>query len=171
MQAAFMEIVVAEQALDGEHLAERVGDRRAGGEHQRAAGVLRFEEPGLYKQIPCALRAVGIDALQRAHVGGEAELAEFLRLIDDNLVDADFRDGEQIVLAGSQRCQTLLQPLLQPFEPLARDAVVAVNPGQQILVELQLVLDHALLEGGGNGDEPEGGVGDDDRIPGRRRRA
>jgi hypothetical protein len=39
-----------------------------------------------------------------------------------------------------------------------------------VLVELQLVLDHLLLEGGGDGDELEGRMGDDDRVPGRGRR-
>ncbi len=72
------------------------------------------------------------------------ELAELLRLVDDDLVDADLGDGEKIVLAGGERLQPFLQALLQPLEALARDAVVALDLGQQRLIELQLVLDHLL---------------------------
>ena len=127
VQAALAQRRVVHQPLHGEHLAERVGDRRAGSEHERAAGVLRLDEAGLHVEVPGALRAVRIDALQRRHVGGEGELPELLRLVDDDLVDADLRDGEQVVLARRERLQPLLESLLQPLEPLAGDAVVALD--------------------------------------------
>ncbi len=104
-------------------------------------------------KIPGALRTVGIDALQSRHVGGEGQLAELLRLVDDDLVDADFRDGQQIVLAGGERFEPFLQSLLQPLEPLARDAIVAFDLGEELLVELQLVLDHLPLECGRHANE------------------
>ena len=113
VQAALEQRRVADQPLHREHLAERVGDRRAGGEHERPARVLRLDEAGLHIEVPGALRAVRIDALQRRHVGGEGELAELLRLVDDDLVDADLGDGQQVVLAGRERLQPFLEALLQ----------------------------------------------------------
>lgn len=170
MQAALRERLVTEIALHREHLAERVGDRRAGGEHECPAGVLGFDEARLHIEVPGALRAVRIDTLQGAHIGREIELAKLLRLVDDDLVDADLGDRQKIVLAGRQRFQPLLQALLQPFEPLARDTVVAFDLGQQGFVKLQLVLDHLLLKRRGYGDEAERRMRDDDRVPCRRRR-
>lgn len=171
VQTALGESLVAKQALDREHLAECVGDRRARGEHQGAARVLRFEEPGLHIEVPGALRAVRINALQRRHIRGEGKLPELLRFIDGDLVDADLGDGEQIVLSGRKPFQPFLQSFLQTLETLARDAVLAVDLGQQILVEFQLIVDHLLFEGRRHGDEPERRVRDDDRVPGGRRRA
>ncbi len=137
MQPAIQKRRVAEITLHREHLAERVGDRRAGGEHQRPAGVLCRDEAGLYIEVPGALRAVGIDALQRRHVGGEGQLAELLRLVDNDLVDADLGDGQEVVLAGGERLEPFLQSLLQPLEPLARDPVVALDFREELLVELE----------------------------------
>ena len=171
VQAAIQKRRVAEIALHREHLAERVGDRRTGGEHQRPAGVLCLDEAGLYIEIPGALRAVGVDALQRRHVGGEGQLAELLRLIDDDLVDADLRDGEEIVLPRGECFEPFLQALLQPLKPLARDTVLALDLGEQLLVQLELVLDHLLLERGRHANEAKRRVRDDDRIPGRGRGA
>ncbi|MNE49619.1 hypothetical protein D3C80_1441500 [compost metagenome] len=91
---------MAEQALDGEHFSECVGDRRAGSENQRPAGVLRLDVAGFDVEIPSTLRPVGIDALQCRHVRGKRQFPEFLRLVDDDLVDADFGDGQKIVLAS-----------------------------------------------------------------------
>ena len=82
---------------------------------------------------------------------------------------ADLGDGQQVVLAGRERLQPLLVALLHALEPLAREAVVAVDLGQQVLVGFKLVLDHLLLEGGRHRDELEGGMGDDDRVPVRGR--
>ena len=55
----------------------------------------------LHEQVPGPLRAVRIDALQVLLVGGEAEFAEFLRLIDDDLVDADLFQWSPCRRAGS----------------------------------------------------------------------
>ena len=135
VQAALPQGLEAEQALHREHLAERIGDRGAGSEHQRAAWISGFDEARLHVEVPGALRAIGIDALQRRHVGRKRQFAEFLRLIDDDLIDADLGDGEEIVLPGRKRLQPFLHSLLQPFEPFARDAVVALDLGQQRLVK------------------------------------
>ena len=95
LNAALGEHFRLEEPLDREHLAERIGDRRAGGGDQRAHGrALRAEEPHFDVEVPGALRPVRIDALQCALVGGEGELAELLHLIDDDLVDADLGDRQ-----------------------------------------------------------------------------
>ena len=159
-----------EEPLDGEHLAERVGDRRAGGGDQRPhRGALRAEESGLDVEVPGALRPVRIDALQRALVGGEGELAELLHLIDDDLVDADLGDRQEIVFAGFQRLEPRLHALFHPLDAFARDAVLGVDPIEKIDVGADHVRDESPLEVGGRGDELERRMGDDDAVPIRRR--
>src|SRR6202790_5840309 len=58
--------------------------------------------------------------------------------------------------------------LLHPLDALAREAVLAVNLAEELFIGLQLVLDHLRLKGGRDGNELEGAVGDDDRVPARR---
>src|SRR3546814_3798575 len=55
----------------------RSGDRRTGRQHQRAAWVLRLDITGLHIEIPGALRAVRIDALQ----GSEEHTSELQSLM------------------------------------------------------------------------------------------
>ena len=153
------------------HLAQRVGDRRARGLDQRAAGPLAVEVARLHEQVPGALRAVRIDALQVHLVGGEAELAEFLRLVDDDLVDADLFQRHHVVAPALQRRQLLGQLLLHRLEALAGDAVAVVGAQRDGLAGCDLLLDHRALEGGRHRNEAERRMGDDHRVPVRRRRA
>ena len=101
MHAALAQRLRRLEAQQRVHLAQRVGDRRARGLDQRAAGPLAVEVARLDEQVPGPLRAVRIDALQVHLVGGEAELPEFLRLIDDDLVDADLFQRHHVVAPGS----------------------------------------------------------------------
>ena len=130
--------------------------------------ILHIEEAGLHIEVPGALRAVRVDAAQAGHIGGEGQFSELLRLIDDDLVDSDFGDRQQIVLARGQRFETFLMTLLHPLDALAREAVLAVDLAEELFIGLQLVLDHLRLKGGRDGNELEGAVGDDDRVPARR---
>ena len=100
-------------------------------------------------------------------VGGEGEFAELLRLVHDDLVDADLLDRHHVVAAILDRFQPVGEALAHRLDALARRAVVVVGPEFQRLVGVDLVRDHLPLEGGGHGDEPEGAVGDDDRVPAR----
>ncbi len=168
MQSALQECLVAEIALHGEHLAERIGDRSTRSQYKRPTWILRLNKAGFDEQIPGALRTVGIDALQSRHVRRKGEFSKLLRFIDDDLVDADLGDGEEIVLAGGECFKPFLQALLQAFQPLARDAVVAFDLHEQGFVEFQLVMDHLLLECRGHGNETESRMPDDDGVPGRR---
>ena len=88
-----------------------------------------------------------------------------MRLVDDHLVDADLRDGQHVVLAGREPFQLGFQLLLHVLDALAGDPVVAVHPLQQLRVDGDLGVHHALLELGRGGDELEGRVGDDDAVP------
>ena len=170
LNAAFGEHFGLEEPLDGEHLAERIGDRRAGGGDQRPHGrALRAEESRLDVEVPGALRPVRIDALQLALVGGEGELAELLHLIDDDLVDANLGDGQKVVLAGFQRLEPGLHAFLHPLDAFARDAVLGVDPVEKVDVGTDHVRDERPFEVGGRGDELERRMGDDDAVPIRRR--
>ena len=166
LNAALGEHFGLEEALDRKHLAERVGDRRTGGGDQSAHGrALRAEESNLHVKVPGALRPVRIDAFQRALVGGEGKLAELLHLVDDDLVDADLGDRKQIVLAGFQRLEPRLHALLHPFDALARDAVLGVDPIEKVDVGADHVRNEGPFEVGRRGDELERRMGDDDAVP------
>ena len=133
----------------GEHLAERVGDRRARGLDQRAAGVLGLDEARFHKQVPGALRAVRIDALQGRAVGGEGELAELLRFIDDDLIDADLCDRQHVVACASRSASS--RSASPSFMRSSRLRVTRSSPSTFVgerLVFRDLVLDHAALERG-----------------------
>jgi hypothetical protein len=103
-------------------------------------GILRLDEAGFDIEVPGALRAVRIDALQRRHVGGEGELAELLRLVDDDLVDADFRMVSRSSLRVESASSRSLQTLLQPLERLRETRSSRSTLVSSVLVELQLVL-------------------------------
>ena len=120
MQATLRQGRVIHQPLHREHLAERVGDRRAGRQYQSPTRILRVDEAGFDEQVPGPLRSVRIDTLQRRHVGREGEFSELLRLVDDDLVDADLGNRQQIVLAGRERLQPLLVTVLHALNELAR---------------------------------------------------
>ena len=77
------------EAEQGIHLAQGIGDRRAGGLDERATRVPFVDEAGLHEQVPSPLRPVRIDALQVDPIGRKAQLAKLLGFIDDQLIDTD----------------------------------------------------------------------------------
>ena len=87
------------------------------------------------------------------------------------MVDADLLQGHHVVAAGLQRRQLLGEFLLHRLEPLAGDPVAVIGGERERLERGDLLRDHRPLEAGGHRDEAEGGVGDDDRVPVRRRGA
>jgi hypothetical protein len=60
---------------------------------------------------------------------------------------------------------------LHALKPLAGEAILRIDAGQQLLIGFKFVLQHLLLEGGRDRNELEGGMRDDDRIPVRGRGA
>ena len=169
-----VDAALAQQALvlvanEREHLAHRVGDRRARGLDQRAARVDGLDEAALDVEVPCPLRTIRIDALQRRAISRKSQLSELLRLVHDHLVDAKLFDREHVVAALAQRLQLLPEALLHGLQALAGDTIVAIGARDQRLEGRDLRLDHAPLEVGRHGDELERGVGDDDGVPARGR--
>ena len=151
--------------MQREEFAHRVGDRRATRHDQGTARIDRLDEAGLDVEVPGTLRATGIHALERAHVGGEGELAELVRFVDDELVDADLAEGQEVVLVGLEGLELLLEAFLDALDPLAGDPVVRVHGFKQLAEALQFRADHVPLEGASDRDEAERGVGDDDAVP------
>jgi hypothetical protein len=167
VDAALFEVIGLHESLQGEHLAERVGDRRAGGEDEGAAGVfLGLDEARFDEEVPGALRSVRIDAFEARHVGGEGELSELLRLVHDDLIDADFADGEEIVLTTLEGVELFLEALLQALDALAGVTIIAIGLLEKLGVACDLLSNEPLLETGGRRNEFEGAVGDDDGVPG-----
>ena len=84
--------------LHGEHLSHRVGNRRAGGEDDAAAFVPRLDvldlEEKIERALGCGLRQTG-DA---RHLGDVEEVLELVRFVDEEPVDAEFLEGERVVL-------------------------------------------------------------------------
>ena len=142
MHAALAQRLRRLKAQQRVHLSQRVGDRRARGLDQRAAGPLAVEVTRFDEQVPGALRAVRIDAFQIHLIGGEGEFAEFLRLIDDDLVDADFFQRHHVVAPALQRRQFFAQLLLHRLKPLAGDAVAVVGARRDGLAGFDLLRDH-----------------------------
>ncbi|UZO99246.1 Hypothetical protein RMHFA_05569 (plasmid) [Roseomonas mucosa] len=165
LDATLLQHLRLHEALQGEHLAQGVGDGRARGQHQRPARIDGRHEARLHEQVPGPLRAVRGDALEAAHVGGEGQLAELLRLVGDQLVHAHLGDGQHVVLGAGQAFQLLLHALLHALDALAGDAVLTVEPAQQGRVGVELCLHQAALELRRRGDELERRMGDDDAVP------
>ena len=128
VDAALAQRVLGLEPQQRVHLAQRVGDRRARGLDQRAAGVLAVDEAALDEEVPGSLRAVRIDALQRRPVGREGQLAELLRLVDDQLVDADLLDASACRRGAPFSASSFsAELLLHRLDALAGDAVVVVG--------------------------------------------
>ncbi len=152
-------------AYKREHFAHRVGDRRSRSLDQRAARIDGLDEAAFYVEVPGALRTIRVHALQRRPVGRKCQLPEFLRLIDDDLIDAELLDSQHVITALAERFQLLGQFLLHRFEPLAGDAIVAIGAGNQVLEARDLRLDHLLLKGGRDGNKLEGRMSNDNGVP------
>ena len=142
MHAALAQRIRRLEAQQRVHLSQRIGDRRAGGLDQRAAGPLAVEIARFDEQIPGPLRAVRIDTFQIHLIGREAQFAKFLRFVDDDLVDADFFQRHHVVALAFKRFQFFGQFLLHRFEPLAGDAVAVVVAQHEVRAGFDLLFDH-----------------------------
>jgi hypothetical protein len=92
-------LVRLEIAADREELRHRVGDGGARGQHVAAARPALLEVARLHVEVHRAHRALGVDALDVAALGGEVELAEQVRLVDVDEVDAQLLEREGLVAA------------------------------------------------------------------------
>ena len=63
---------------------------------------------------------------------------ELLRLVDDDLVDAELGNRHHVVLAALQGLEALLEAFLHPLDPLAGEPVLAVQALEPLAIALQL---------------------------------
>ena len=99
-----IDAIVAQQpglqiALHGVHFGDGVGDRRAGCEHDGAAGAALFEIADLQEQVGRPLAFHAREPLDAGMAGAEAEVLEGMRLVDEQEIDAEFLEGDALVLA------------------------------------------------------------------------
>ena len=94
----------------GVELDHGVADRRAGGEGDAVAGVALAEVAGFHEQIEGALAAAGLDAGDALHLGRRLQILEEMRLVDEDVIDAQLVEYQPIVLLVFG--QQVFQPLL-----------------------------------------------------------
>ena len=99
-----------EEALHRVHLDHRVGDRRAGGEGDAVAGVLLAQVAGLHVEVEGPLAAAGLDAGDALHLGRRFQVLEVMRLVDEDVIDAQLVEHQPVVLLVLG--QQVFQPLL-----------------------------------------------------------
>ena len=170
MHAALVQGIRNLNPQDGEHFAQRIHDRRARSLDEGAARLLALQKPRLDVEIPGALRTVRIDPFEIGLIGGEGEFAKLMRLVDDDLVDTDLLERHHVVAAASQRLEFFREFFLERLETLAGEAIVGIGVFLERHKRVELVLDHLPLESRRHRDKAERRMGDDDGIPGGRRR-
>ena len=99
-----------EEALHGVHLDHGVGNRRACGERHAVAGVLFAQVAGLHVQVKRPLAATGLDARDALHLGRRLQVLEVMRLVDEDMIDAELVEHQPVVLLVLG--QQVFQPLL-----------------------------------------------------------
>ena len=73
-------------------------DRRAGGEGDAVAGVLLVQVAGLHVEVEGPLAAAGLDAGDAVHLGRRLQVLEVVRLVDEDVVDAQLVEDQPVVL-------------------------------------------------------------------------
>ena len=109
LDAAASESLGIEEPLHRVHLDHRVGDRRAGGERHAVAGMLLVEIAGFHVEVEGPLAAAGLDAGDALHLGRRLQVLEIMRLVDEDVIDAQFVEHQPVVLL------VLGQQILEPF--------------------------------------------------------
>ena len=87
-----------EESLHGVHFHHRVGDRRAGGEGDAVAGVLLAQVSGFHVDVEGPLGAAGLDAGDAIHLGRRLQVLEIMRLVDEDVIDAEFIEDQPVIL-------------------------------------------------------------------------
>ena len=92
-----------EEALHRVELDHGVGDRRAGGECHAVAGMLLAEIAGFHVEVEARSRAAGLDAGDALHLGGGLEVLEVMRLVDEDMIDAQLVEHQPVILLVLRR--------------------------------------------------------------------
>ena len=99
-----------EEALHRVQLDHGVGDRRAGGERDAVAGMLAVQVAGFHAEVEGTLAAAGLDAGDALHLGRRLQVLEIMRLVDEDMIDAQLVEHQPVVLLVLG--QQVFQPLL-----------------------------------------------------------
>ena len=93
-----------EELLHRIHLDHGVADRRAGGKRHAVALVPLPEVSGLHVEVKRAFAAASLDAGDALHLGRRFKVLEKLRLVDEDVVDAELVEHQPVVflLLGEQ---------------------------------------------------------------------
>ena len=159
-----------EETLHRVHLHHRVGNRRAGGERHAVAGMLLAEVTGLHVHVEGPLAAAGLDAGDAIHLGRRLQVLEIMRLVDEDVIDAEFVEHQPVILLvlGEQVLQAFGSGGLLLLDGLDEVAVGALGAGmfaQQLVVFGDLLPQELLLVVARHADPLEAAVGDDDAVP------
>src|SRR5271166_2728930 len=172
LDAPAFQAVGVEEALHRVHLDHGVADRRAGGERHAVAGVLAVQVAGFHQQVEGALAAAGLDAGDAFHLGGGFEIFEVIRLVNEDMIDAQLVEHQAVVLLvlGSQVFQPLLAAGLLLLDRLRQVAAAAGAVGaggvlKELVVLLDLPAQEIRLVIAAHADALEAAVGDDDAVP------
>ena len=100
-------------ALHGEHFRHRVGERCARGKHHTPALVTLLDELHLQEQVERPLAGRLRQARHAVHLGDVEEVLELVGLVHEEPVDAQFLEGQRVVLAtgGGESFQPSLELL------------------------------------------------------------
>jgi hypothetical protein len=151
LQPAAPQPLGVEESLHRVHLDHRVGNRRAGGERHAVAGMLLVEVAGFHVHVEGPLGAAGLDAGDALHLGRRLQVLEIMRLVDEDVIDAEFVEHQPVILL------VLGEQVFQAFGPrglLLLDGLdeVAVGPSpfpgvfaEQLVVFGDLLQEEFLL--------------------------
>ena len=136
------------------------------------AGVLLVQVAGLHVEVEGPLAAAGLDAGDAIHLGRRLQVLEVLRLVDEDVIDAQLVEHQPVVLLvlGQQVFQPLLAAgllLLDGLDDVAVGAagLAAALSREQLVVFLDLLAEELLLVVARHADPLEAAVGDDDAVP------
>ena len=98
LQPAALQPLGVEESLHRVHFDHRVGNRRAGGEGDAVAGVLLAQVAGFHVHVEGPLGAAGLDAGDALHLGRRLQVLEIMRLVDEDVIDAEFVEDQPVIL-------------------------------------------------------------------------
>ena len=61
-------------------------------------GVLFAQVAGFHVDVECPFRAAGLDAGDAIHLGRRLQVLEIMRLVDEDVIDAEFVEDQPVIL-------------------------------------------------------------------------
>ena len=115
-------------------------------------------------------RAAGLDAGDALHLGRRLQVLEIMRLVDEDVIDAEFVEHQPVILLvlGEQVLQAFGSGgllLLDGLDEVAVGSLGARVFAQQLVVFGDLLAQELLLVVARHADPLEAAVGDDDAVP------